>query len=81
MATYEIAFDVILTHHEWIAAEDEAGAEELAQKLIKTRYYEDVLVPEYERDLARDAYVDIECVCPNTNYTSSINVYDYIKED
>lgn len=81
MPTYEIAFDVILTHHEWIAAVDEAEAEELAQKLLLTRYYEDVLVPKYERDLARGAYVEAECVCPNTGYTSSVNLYDYIEED
>lgn len=80
MAVYEIAFDVILTHHEWIEAEDECEAEELAQRLVKTSFYEDVLVKEYERDLARDAYVDVECVCPESNQMPSINVNDYLKE-
>lgn len=74
MATYEIAFDMVLTQHEFIEADDVMSAKELAGKLLKSAW-RDGLIVRLKREADKDPYIDVVGV-GDSNCAPTITAHD-----
>ena len=62
MAVYEVAFDVEIDWHEYIEAEDEFDAKDLAEDALSEKKFYDYIIEKLKRELEM-ASIDAHCEC------------------
>ena len=67
MAVYEVAFDVEIDWHEYIEAEDDADAEELAAELLDTDKFYHYIIDRLKNELSNNPYIEPNCICESTS--------------
>jgi len=67
MATFEIVFDVNIDCHEYIEAEDEWEAEELAQRMLEDDGFYNHVFKHLKYELNNKPYIEARCIGESTS--------------
>lgn len=73
--TYEIAFDAVISVHEFIKAAEAWDAEELADRLLESPEFRERIIGKLRRELDKNPYIEAECVGNGTG-PASISWYE-----
>lgn len=79
---FEIAFDVNIDWHEFIEADDEWEAEELADRMLLNDAFYGYIIGKLKEELNKTPYIEASCVGGST-YPATITteqVKHYLKE-
>ena len=83
MAMFEIAFDVNIDWHEFIEADDELEAEDMANRMLQNDAFYDYIIGKLKEELNKNPYIEASCIGGGT-YPATITteqVKAYLKED